>query len=401
MLPRKILCTLYLGCTLAMLTGCWDRVEINQRGFVVGVAIDKQDTDSTKNLYKGTYQMIVPGGLKQSSSSSSGSSQGNSANPHAGQAYFNISTTENSMPAIAARIAGKTSRSPYFEHLRIIIISSDVAKNKSNLPNMLDFFLRNSEMRRGVQILISDGKASDILNVFPNNESTPIDYISSIAKNNHKTNYMLPESRIGDVHEYLTKHESFVIQTIKKEDGGVTLNGSALFDGNTKQLLGFLNGEETQGLNFITKRVKGGIIESNINDQTVGFKVERANRTFNVQQTSPGHMKFTIKIIAEGTLDKSIINIDPSDGKTVEMLEKSLEDKLTSTTYKTIKKLQQSYKKDALGLGPYLFQDHFKMWKPIAENWDNGENLFTQADVEVQVKVIIRRIGNIFESTKE
>lgn len=399
MLPRKILFTLCLGCTLSLLTGCWDRVEINQRGFVVGVAIDKPETDNSKNLYKGTYQMIVPGGLKQSSGSSSG--QSNSINPHAGQAYFNISTTENSMPAIAAKISGRTSRSPYFEHLRIIIISSEVAKSKANLPNILDFFLRNSEMRRGVQILIADGKASDILSVFPNNESTPIDYISSIAKNNQKTNFMLPESRIGDVHEFLIKHESFVLQTIKKEDGGVTLNGSALFDGSSKQFLGFLTGEETQGLNFITKRVKGGIIESNIDDQTVGFKVERSNRKFYVQQTSPGHMKFTIKIIAEGTLDKSITNVDPSDGKTLETLEKSLEDKLTSTTNKTIKKLQHSYKKDALGLGPYLFQDHNKMWKPIAENWDTGENLFTQAEVDVQVKVIIRRIGNIFESTKE
>lgn len=82
--------------------------------------------------------MIVPGGLKQSSGSSSG--QSNSINPHAGQAYFNISTTENSMPAIAAKISGRTSRSPYFEHLRIIIISSEVAKSKANLPNILDFF---------------------------------------------------------------------------------------------------------------------------------------------------------------------------------------------------------------------------------------------------------------------
>ncbi|MZQ81947.1 Ger(x)C family spore germination protein [Paenibacillus sp. 5J-6] len=397
--PKKILCTLCLGCTLSILTGCWDRVEINQRGFVVGVAIDKPERDNSKNIYKGTYQMIVPGGLKQSSGSTTG--QSNNMNPHAGQAYFNIATTENSMPAIASRISGRTSRTPYFEHLRMIIISSDVAKNKSNLPDVLDFFLRNSQMRRGVQILIADGKASDILGIFPNNESTPIDYISSIAKNNQKTNYMLPESRIGDVHEFLIKHESFVLQTIKKEDGGVTLNGSALFDGTSKQLLGFLTGEETQGLNFITKRVKGGILESNINDQIVGFKVERSNRKFYVQQTSPGHMKFTIKITAEGTLDKSITNIDPSDGKTVEALEQSLEDKLTSTTNKTIKKLQHSYKKDALGLGPYLFQDHNKMWKPLAENWETGENLFTQAQVDVQVKVIIRRIGNIFESTKE
>lgn len=396
MFPRTILCAICFSCTLTLLTGCWDRVEIDQRGFVVGVAVDKPE-EGSKNIYKGTYQMIVPGGLKVSSANSSS----NNNNPHAGQAYFNISMTENSMPSIAARIAGRTSRSPYFEHLRMIIISGDAAKQKASLPDILDFYLRNSEMRRSVQILIADGKASDILGIFPNNESTPVSYISSIAKNNQKTNYMLQESRIGDVHEFLIKHESFVIQKIKKEDGGVTLNGSAIFDGKTKQLLGFLNGEETQGLNFITKRIKGGIVESKVEGQVVGLKVERSNRKIYVQQTNPEHLNFTIKIIVEGTLDKSIANIDPSEGKTVDALEKSLEDTITSTTHKVIKKLQQTYKKDALGLGAYLYENHNKMWKPLADNWEDGANLFSQAGIEVQVEVIVRRVGNIFETTKE
>ncbi|NOV03539.1 Ger(x)C family spore germination protein [Paenibacillus planticolens] len=395
MFPKRILCAICLGC-ICILTGCWDRVEINQRGFVVGVAIDKPE-DGTKNVYKGTYQMIVPGGLKLNGANSPGSNN----NPHAGQAYFNMTTSENSMPSIAARIAGKTSRSPYFEHLRMIIISGDSVKNKANLPDILDFFLRNSEMRRSVQILIADGKGSDILNIFPNNESTPIDYISSIAKNTQKTNFMLSESRIGDVHEYLIKHESFVLQTIKKEDGGVTLSGCALFDGKTKQFIGFLNGEETQGLNFITKRIKGGIVESKIDNQIVGLKVERSNRKIYVRQTSPEQVNFTIKIIVEGTLDKSIANLDPSEGKLVESLEKSFEDTIVSTTRQVIKKLQQTYKKDALGLGTYLFQNDNKMWKPLADNWESGAKLFTQAGIDVQVEVIVRRVGNIFESTKE
>ncbi|MBP1961511.1 Ger(x)C family spore germination protein [Paenibacillus aceris] len=396
MFPRRILCAICFSCTLTLLTGCWDRVEINQRGFVVGVAIDKPEGES-KSTYKGTYQMVVPGGLKLSSANSSSTNN----NPHAGQAYFNISTTEHSMPSIAARISSRTSRSPYFEHLRMIIISGDAAKHEASLPDILDYYLRNSEMRRSVQILIADGKASDILGIFPNNESTPVDYISSIAKNNQKTNYMLSESRIGDVHEFLIKHESFVIQTIKKEDGGVTLNGSAIIDGKTKQLLGFLNGEETQGLNFITKRIKGGIVESKVDGQIVGLKVERSNRKIYVQQTSPEHVNFTIKIIVEGTLDKSITNIDPSEGKIVDALEKSLEDTISSTTHKVIKKLQQTYKKDALGLGAYLFQNHNKMWKPLAANWEACANLFSQAGIDVQVEVIVRRVGNIFESTKE
>ncbi|UKS30401.1 Ger(x)C family spore germination protein [Paenibacillus sp. HWE-109] len=390
---KRIICLLVLIFTICLLTGCWDRVEINERGFVVGVAIDF-NKGNDKHKYEGTYQVIVPAGLKQSNAQSSSMS-------HGGQAFFNIATTENSMPAVAARMSSRTSRSPYFEHLKVIIVSSEIAKSKNIFPSMMDFFLRNSEMRRGVQILIADGQASDILNIAPNNEATPVDYISSIAKNIKKSNYMLPQSRIGDVHEKLIQTESFVIQTVKKVEDGITLNGAALFDGVSNQLLGFLNGEETQGLNFITEQVKGGVLESIFEKETVGFKVEGTKRKFIVEQLSPDHFKFIVKLSAEGVLDKSIAAGDPSETETLDKLQKSLEELIVKNANKAITRMQHTYKKDALGMGAFLYQNHYKIWKPIADNWDQGANIFAKTDIEVQAKVTIRRVGNIFQSSKE
>jgi spore germination protein len=60
--------------SLLLLTGCWDRVEIEERGFVVGVGVDllkkeereeqlddKQTIDETP--FKLTYQFVEPRGL--------------------------------------------------------------------------------------------------------------------------------------------------------------------------------------------------------------------------------------------------------------------------------------------------------------------------------------------------
>lgn len=392
MLLKKRSCWASLICIIFLLTGCWDRIEIDQRGFVVGVAIDYSNTQ--KHKFKGTYQIVVPSGLKQSSQGKSGSGSSN-------KAYFNLSTTENSMPAISSKLAVRTSRSPYFEHLKIIIISSELAKDDKIFADLLDFFLRNSEMRRGVQILIANGKASDILDIPTFNEPTPIDYITSIARNDRKSNYMLPESRIGDVHEYLVKHESFAIQTVKLEEKGVAMTGSAIFDGHTKEMVGFLTGDETQGLNFVTEQVKGGIIEGKIKDHTFAFRAERTKSKITMQQLNPTKFRFNIKLATEGVIDKSISDYDTSKSETIKNLEKSLEDAVQINTLKAIKKLQQTYKKDALGLGAYLFQNHYKLWKPIANDWDQGLNIFTQSEINVQTEVIIRRIGNIIKTTKE
>ncbi|MGO4271150.1 Ger(x)C family spore germination C-terminal domain-containing protein, partial [Paenibacillus sp. TAF58] len=53
------------------------------------------------------------------------------------------------------------------------------------------------------------------------------------------------------------------------------------------------------------------------------------------------------------------------------------------------------------GLGAFLYENHYKLWKPIANDWEHGLSIFTQSEIDVQVDVIIRRIGNIYRTTKE
>ncbi|HEY4392360.1 MAG TPA: Ger(x)C family spore germination protein, partial [Paenibacillus sp.] len=86
---RRVVVSLVMGCTLFCTTGCWDRVEIDERGFVVGVGIDIPDEQEQGAAEEGngfaerdylvTYQLVVPSRLKRAGSS--GSSD---------QSYFNI-----------------------------------------------------------------------------------------------------------------------------------------------------------------------------------------------------------------------------------------------------------------------------------------------------------------------
>ncbi|MFC5450295.1 Ger(x)C family spore germination protein [Paenibacillus aestuarii] len=378
-----------LSC-LMLTTSCWDRVEIDQRGFVVGVAIDPDE--HAKNSQKGTYQFVVPAGLKQNSRGASDSSQ---------KAFFNLTSSEQSMSSLAGKIANLTSRSPYFEHLKLVIISNEVARSGSHMADILDFFLRNNEMRRGVQILISEGNAADMLKINANIEPMPVDYINSIAKNNMKTNFMLPQSRIGDVHEYLVKHRSFAIQKIKIENGSVNLQGAAIFDGHSKNFIGFLSGAETQGLNFITGDIKGGIVEAVINGSSVDYLIKQYKRKISLENTDPNHLKFHIQLLSEGTLDKSKANLDPLDATVSHNFEEKFQKEMVTAAMKTVKKLQQTYKKDALGLGAYLYQNHYQIWKKVQDNWEQGQNLFSQAEVDIEATAILRRVGNINEISKE
>src|SRR5690606_12786587 len=108
--------------------------------------------------------------------------------------------------------------------------------------DVLDYFLRDVEMRRDIKIMISPGKASKVLGVAPFNERYPVAYLESISENSENTSYILPTTRIGDMHEYMLKQDDYAVQSIRVKDTGVTLDGAAVFEGKTNLLHGFLNG---------------------------------------------------------------------------------------------------------------------------------------------------------------
>ncbi|UJF35033.1 spore germination protein [Paenibacillus hexagrammi] len=54
-----------------------------------------------------------------------------------------------------------------------------------------------------------------------------------------------------------------------------------------------------------------------------------------------------------------------------------------------------------MGLGAFLYENHYGLWKKIENNWDKGENIFSKSQINVHATVLIRRIGNINQSEKE
>lgn len=62
----------------------------------------------------------------------------------------------------------------YLIHLRVIIISEDVARN--NLNDLNDYLRRNPEVRRRTWLLVSEGEASKFMNINPPLQRVPTLY---------------------------------------------------------------------------------------------------------------------------------------------------------------------------------------------------------------------------------
>ncbi|WP_045519003.1 Ger(x)C family spore germination protein [Neobacillus niacini] len=393
---------LYVSLCL-LLTGCWDQVESEERGYVIGVGIDPSDHDTledrdeeeatedsiAKERFKVTFQFVVPSALQGKGGESS----------QIQDPFLNVAASGNTMFQIVRNISKKIARSPYFQHIKMIIISDEVAK-KGYLPEVLDFYLRDHEMRRETKIMITKDTSKDIFESRTKVERLPVMYIDSITDNAFKNGELLPPVNIGKVHKYLLGINSFLIPFIKSNGQKVDLSGSAIFKGDSKKMIGALNGMETMGVNFITGELKGGVIEVIMDGQLVVFEISDTKRKIHANVTNKDQIDFTIDVVVEGNLGEDFGDYHISEPKTVAKLEEKVAKEIEKITAGAIEKTQKEYNADVLGLGSYLHQEHYDSWKTIKNDWESGSHYFSKSNIRVNAKINARSIGTIIKTQK-
>ncbi|MFD0672111.1 Ger(x)C family spore germination protein [Cohnella sp. GCM10027633] len=386
--------TIRVGVAFALcvlLAGCWDRVEIDQRGFVIGVAIDKPPRSGkdqggeAHDRYSVTYQIVIPSAIKESNGKTG-----------QGKTYFNITAQERSLSAVAAKMSLQTSRQPFMEHLKTIIVSSDMAKHNGGLSDVFDYFLRDKYMRRSAHVIISKGDAKKLLELEVPNEPLPALYLSVFDRNRRGSSYIAPQVRIGDVHEMLLRYETFLIPCVTYKDKMVAAFDSvAVVDGRTNRMVGAMEQSDAQSLNFIRGVINGGAMEFKLDGAEATFQIEGGNSEFKLTDRDPDNLGFLITIRVSGALNETTSTESFKKTATLDKAQNAVANEIEERCAETIRYLQRSLKKDAMGLGGFLYENHYRLWTGIRDNWDNGRNLFSNATIRVEATVHIRRSGNI------
>ncbi|GAA0598931.1 spore germination protein GerLC [Virgibacillus siamensis] len=383
MAKSKLICLMISSISVVLLAGCWDRVEIEQRGFVLGAAIDvaEEQTDDELQLTL-TTQIAVPSGF--------GTPTGGGSKK---KAYMNISATGHSLFAIERKMAKQTSRSPYFQHLKMIIMSEEVANKPNLLSSLMDFFIRDHEMRRGVRVVIMDGKAMAALEATSDNENIPTIYIESMMDNDFKNADVLEPLRVGKVHDFLVTTESFVIPKLEMEGDRVKYQGAEVYNGGKKRVVGSLNSKEIKGLNFITGKIKGGMIKTELHEHLTTLQILRVNSNMSITSIEQNKVNASLTINMDGMVAETFSSVDVANKRNLEKLETKAEEKITKLVNQTVEKMQQDLRTDVLGIEQLLHRHHYDFWKKVEKNWDRGKNYFVDSDINVQVNVNIRATG--------
>ncbi|MBP2649650.1 MAG: gerAC [Firmicutes bacterium] len=262
MLTRRPLRTwLLFGVMLVLnffITGCWDRKEIEDRGFALGVGIDHVVTTQPKGQYdlpsvtqefgERKYQVTfeLPRFRKGEEKSGGGT-----------ESHYIFMGEGESMFQIVRAISAKTYFSLFFEETQVLIFSEAVAKE--GISEILDYFLRNPGMRRKVGLFVTPGRAEDILTGKLKVEDVNSIFVSKILKNVNINPRFASLTNLGDIAEAIRGKKSFVMAEVVLENGEIKVTKTAIFN-NQGKMIGEADEQEVVGGRLIRKKLKEGVI---------------------------------------------------------------------------------------------------------------------------------------------
>ncbi|WP_170138831.1 Ger(x)C family spore germination protein [Oceanobacillus chungangensis] len=371
--------------TPIFLAGCWGKIEIENRGFVIGTAIDLEGKQGNEkyNLLM-TNQLINPAAIsKQSSGGGGGGNQ---------KGFINIQDKSDSLFAASRKMRHLTNLIPYYQHLKVILVSEEVIKEPGLFSDVMDVFVRNHELRRGVKVFVTEGEANKILDFVPQIEKTPAMFIEKLTTNSKNAGILEPK-RVDRLQNIFIYERSYFIPRVKLVNNEIVYDDAVIVSGENNQMIGTLNSEETKGLLYILGGTKGGSIETKFDDNLVNVETQSAKVKTKLTNKDKENFTFSLNINFEGTIEEHFGTKDLLKEKSITEIEKDLEKDIKQLVERTIKKVQREYKADVIGLGDVIREKHYDLWKNIVYNWDRGENYFSKSTVEVNVKANISSTG--------
>jgi spore germination protein len=369
--------------SLIMITGCWDRVELEDIGIVLGVAIDESATKAAKKQEKEelkgqakerkhilmVHHFIIPQEVE-------GKTRTGKNKP-----YSNVINEGETIFEIVRELSTRVARPPNYEHLKVIVISEEIARS-TDLRDIINFFLRNPESRRTIKMLIAKGKARETFEKKPPIMANPALKMAKMIENTKKTLRMAPEMTLGDMSEKLTSETSFVMQRVV----------TTVINGKTHKMVGWLGEDEMEGLNWMSGKGKAGIVKGT--DQKTGktmvYEVGKMRSRIK-PKVQGNNISFTVDIETEGSLREDWL--EPGNAfkeNLIKRAEKAAEMEIKRLTQKALTKTQKKFKVDVAGFGKQLSIYYPKVWKEVKKDWDKH---FSKIPVDINVKVQISEFG--------
>ncbi|MFM9328339.1 Ger(x)C family spore germination protein [Paenibacillus mesotrionivorans] len=377
-----------------VLGGCWDRTELNELSITSAAALDI----AKNGQWVLSFQVILPSSISAAAGTSGGPS---------GQVPVVVYSTEgDTIKGAVSESYMEAPRKLYFGHNSILVIGEEAAKK--GFSQMVDLYLRNSDSRETVSILIASGDGRSILEQLLSSEPIPGIGLERILEKQERYLSKIPNVRMYDLIKKMLSpsHSTLVPEVIisgSKEVTGIDQLkqttvpsklrlGRAAIIKETK-LVGWMSDEEALGASFLSDQVRASTIpfasdpdKEDAKDST--FMVTSSKTRIKVQEAD-GKFNVNVKIEIEGWLNETGSSTNLLKPETIRKMEESVQNEVVGMC----KRAWAASKKanaDVAGISEWIHRRYPKQWKQMEQD---QEDVFKKVNLQVNAEVKMKKVG--------
>lgn len=391
MLGKKRVMAIILGLAILM-TGCWDRTELNELAITSATGIDWENGE-----WSVSYQVVIPSAISAAVSAVGGGA--------AKLPVIVYSTKGKTIREAVSRSSLESPRKLFFSHNRVVVVSEQAARQ--GLNPLIDVYFRNADSRETVIVLITQGKAREILEQLMQIQIIPGDGILETMREEAEALSALPYVRMFDIAMSLVSPAKSAVlpEILVSGSPGVTsadsLNHTSLTSKlrlgrlavlKQDKLIGWLSRDEALGVAFIRNQVKSTDMSFSCNatekEESSTFRLAHTSTKLTPMKVNDQFvMKVDIK--GEGVLMETNCNVELYKPEVIAQMEKQLQEKIKETVL-TSWNATRKLKTDVVGFADVIYHKYPKEWKQLSKNWPAT---FEQIEIKPQVNITVTRMG--------
>lgn len=364
---------------LVTLSGCWSRIELNDLGVVLGIAVDVGEEKPVR------LTLFVPHPQPR---------QGGGAAGTQGENWVVAREAENISDAMALIRLSAARRLVYY-HLRVVLVSEEIARTMG-VGDLLDALANIVEVRQTVRLFVVEGQAQTVFETFPQLRNTQPDNLVGMIQAFGWADWKLKNILVA---RSSTTHTAWMhmLKVIKRPakipgspETAATLSGAALF--RKDHLVEKVHPWENQAIAWFLGDPKHSLITAPCPEPTEGsLTVEVLRGRAKIQPGWQGEKPaFQVEVTARVNLRRSqcrMGSLKEEEGR--RELEQVLEEDLRLRIEAFVATLQES-RTDPVGFGKRMQLAYPAYFRSVGDDWLEK---WPEASVKVSARVTLVGAG--------
>ncbi|MFD2331311.1 Ger(x)C family spore germination protein [Cohnella sp. GCM10020058] len=342
------------------LSGCWSKIELNDRSFITSAYLDLGERPGEIMLTVGSP---LPNRI--------GSIGNTESTPQQGKSYTSVAASAPTIPEALDKIQNDLTRKLTWGQTRALVVSADYA-SQVGLQDVLEWASRNPSFPFRTFVFISEGNAREVMNLTPVYERAPAEVLRKygnrkfVGQTTVKDLAVATTSGVGTVVPLLRTGQKPQISENNKVSPWTGISGAAMIQ--DMRMKGRLGISEAKVVSWVEGNLAGPMYDVLSNAGKFDYKLNRLNASIAPVVSSAGDITCRVKLSAEATLESAVTSKNITNPAVLHELEGQMNVAIASDLQRALES-SQSAGVDILELGQKLEWRYPRLWARLKNKW--------------------------------